>query len=546
MTHQRQPAVSVAETTAAAKAHEHLSAVLLSKLPGHCSGPQYDRSSVTAGICNLGTSNFALAHLGKIIDQVLPFDPTWGIVGCSIRTPEMIESLRRQDGLYVVVERENGTRRSSVVGSVVQTLFGPDDPSQIVHTIANPQIRLVTMTVTNKGYHTDAKGNLDEKHRDIQHDVKLKDGETPKTIYWYLWRGLSERKATGAPVTVVSLDNVPGNSRLLKSALLKFIRLVEPGLVSWVKKNVAFPCTTVDRITPTVHESFRHETAEQLGFYSDVVVGTEVFWQLVVEKSIANKGTKDEHYLPMPPWEQVGVQTVDNVASSWGLKFFDLNAVHALIAIVGQRLGLSHVHECMQVPEIRRLVERAHEEFAIFLGQPSLQYAGTICNRFSDSDIVDPLRRVGARTTSKVSERLLFALERVRATSGALAHVPVFVMACWLLNLDNKDEHGQLIDYDDAQAEPIVDLGMVAANWARFQSAKGNADGCHLPALADCKILRETVRLIGTTLKDQRFVRLSRDNEFIQHLGWALVALSRQGGLSAINALLEMTKSETA
>lgn len=534
MENQRQSAASV-EEAAAAKARVRLTAALLPHLPGNCSGPCYDRSSVKAGIANIGTSNFALAHLGKIIDRVLPHDPNWGIIGCSIRTPEMIESLRRQDGLYVVVERENGSREASVVGSVVGTLFGPDDPNQIVQTLANPEIKLVTMTVTNKGYHTDAKGKLDEKHRDIQHDRNLKEGETPKTIYWYLWRGLAERRATGAPVTIISLDNVPLNSTLLKRALIKFISLVDRGLVSWVKKNVAFPCTTVDRITPTVHESFRQETADQVGFYSDVVIGTERFWQLCIERSP----------FPMPPWEQAGVQTVDDVAASWGLKFFDLNAVHALIAIVGQRIGLSHVHEAMQVPEIARLVERAHEEFSLFLGQSSLQPAAKYRARFSDSDIVDPLRRVGARTTSKVSERLLAALERVRTSSGTLAYAPVFTTACWLLNLDNKDEHGQLIDYDDSQAEAIVDLGMIAANWARFRSAK-DTDVTSLPAPKDCTILKEAVRQIGTTLKDQRFVRLSRDQEFIQELGWALIALTRLGGIAAINALLERTASESA
>ncbi|MGT0009870.1 hypothetical protein ACVNNF_30620, partial [Pseudomonas aeruginosa] len=151
-----------------------------------------------------------------------------GITVASLRSPGTITGLRKQDNLYVLVEREEDTRKAAVLAPIVGSIFAPDAPASLAKLISDKSTKIVTMTITNKGYYlADAKGNLDLSHHDIVGDLELEisevEGEnkkTPRTVYWYLLNGLIQRLASNEPLTIISLDNVPENSKSLKSGLL--------------------------------------------------------------------------------------------------------------------------------------------------------------------------------------------------------------------------------------------------------------------------------------------------------------------------------------
>ncbi len=532
---QSQPAASVPVTgqDSQGQAQLRLSRETLKSLPCHVTVPEYDPSQVEPGIVHIGAGNFSLAHLGSFIDEVLRHDRKWGIVAVSLRSDRLISALRKQDGLYVLVEREGSQSLPSVLAPIVETLYGPEDPSKVVAAIADPRVKLVTLTVSNKGYHL-AHGALDKESPDVAHDLAGTD--SPKTIYWYLMRGLAERRKTGSPLTIMSLDNVEENSRSLKKGLLDFIapqqlQLTEGDgdsnpldLAAWIEANVSFPVTLVDRITPETTDEFRTAARELLGFDTTVVVGTESFTQLVVERS----------KFPTPPWEAAGVQVVDDCSAWWQRKFFCLNAGHQIVGIPAIRLGVTYIHQAMSHAAIASLLERAHTEFATFLpGEPDevSRYMAAIRRRLSDPALNDTVQRVTARTTSKVSERVLAAVERALAVDGKVLTVPTFVAACWLLNLGGRDEFHQEILVADPDAEKLEGLYENVIDCVR--SAQGSVENLQTD------VLRSLLVRIGDTVHDARFGRLAAVEAFVDELAWALVQVDKLGVEQAIAALLE-------
>lgn len=513
-----------------------------SNLPAHVKPAGYKfNDNRDASIVHIGPGGFFMAHFAHFVHDYMAAtgDLNWNITVASLRSPGTITGLRKQDNQYVLVEREGTERKASVLSPITGTIFAPDAPRQLVDAIANDSTKIVSMTITNKGYYlADAAAALDYSHHDIIADLELEvsatEGEgkkTPKTVYWYLLNGLLKRFANGGvcePVTVLSLDNVPENSKSLKKGLLQFIEAsgqsefstngVRETLLAQVEANVDFLTTLVDRITPEVTAAFRKETAELVQFDSDVVVGTEVFRQLVVEKG----------RFELPDWEQVGVEMVDDCSSWWELKFLGLNAAHQVPAIVGQRLGDIYVHEAMADEGIAALTEAFHNDLGVILGEERMaKYGAKIRVRFSDSAPMDTLRRVGARGTSKASERILFAVERAyKLTDGKqVLKAPTFVAACWLLNLGNTDEFGHSFQQDDVEQPKLGDVYQQVLNWTRSEDPQTQE-------------LAHILRKIGETVRDNRFVQMAGVDAFVQELAWALTTIAREGTKKAIAALL--------
>lgn len=499
-------------------------------LPAHVSPAGYDRAAVNPGILHIGPGGFFSAHFGHYIHNVMQEgDLNWGIIVASLRSPGTINALRAADHNYVLVEREEQERQASVLTPIVGSLFAPEDPQAVVDCIASASTKVVSMTITNKGYYvTDARGTLDASHHDVVHDLDLEDASTatPRTVYWYLKVGIEKRMAeevaTGVkmPLTVISLDNLPENSASLKKAFLQYVEAStehSAEFVAWIHENVDFLTTLVDRITPEVTAAFRKDSADYLGFDAGVVVGTEKFRQLVVERG----------RFQVPAWESVGVEVVENIGSYWELKFLGLNAAHQVPAMVGPRLGATYIHEACLVPEVGWLLEQFHRDLGVILGDGLMSdYGPKIQRRFRDSAPMDTILRVGARGTSKASERIAYSVERALAlTDGnVVLKAPTFVFACWLLNLGSTDELGNTFTQSDVE---LAKLGAVYAdvlNWTR-------AEGSDLHKLAH--ILRE----IGEAVRDDRFVVMAGKHGFVEELAWALSQLTKSDTKTAINNL---------
>jgi fructuronate reductase len=272
----------------------------LERLPQDCGRPAYERARLPVGIVHLGLGAFHRAHQAVYTEDALGAAPgPFGICGVSLRSPAVRDRLAPQDGLYSVLTRSAAGERLRVVGCLRELLVGPDDPAAVPRRIADPQIAVVSLTVTEKGYcHDPASGALRADHPDIRHD--LARPAAPRSVPGVLVAALAQRRAAGlAPPTVVSCDNLPGNGATLRGVVLAFAALRDPHLARWIEGEVAFPCTMVDRIVPAPTADDLAAVAARLGLEDAAPVVAEPFGQWVIE---------DRFCGPRPAWEQAGAE----------------------------------------------------------------------------------------------------------------------------------------------------------------------------------------------------------------------------------------------
>src|SRR5690554_493451 len=282
-----------------------LNANTLGQLPGDVHLPKYDRATLKPGIVHLGIGAFHRAHQAFYTEAVLnKFGGDWGIIGCSLRSANVREQLAPQDGLYTLVERSGNGEKLQVIGAVQQALVGPEDPAALVAVMADPAIKIVSLTVTEKGYcHDPATGNLNLEHPDIAHDLQHLDA--PRTVIGYLVAALARRQQAGVKsFTVLSCDNLPDNGTTLGKVVQQFAHKVNADLARWIERNTLFPCTMIDRIVPATTPEDRDQLASQLGLRDEGAVVAEPFTQWVIE---------DRFVDGRPEWEAVGAELVASV-----------------------------------------------------------------------------------------------------------------------------------------------------------------------------------------------------------------------------------------
>ena len=267
----------------------------------------------------------------------------WGIcgVGALPHDRRIIDTLRSQDGLYtLVVKHPDGRREPRVIGSIVETMFAPDDPEAVVARLADPVTRIVSLTITEGGYLVNqVTGEFDASDPSIQAD--LAEGATPSTVFGYITAALALRRGRGGPFTVMSCDNLPDNGDVAKRMMCAFARLKDPGLADWMETEVAFPNCMVDRITPVTSPEDIDRLAEEFGVEDGWPVVCEPFTQWVLE---------DHFGQGRPRFEDAGVQMVGDVVPYELMKLRLLNASHQSLCYLGYLSGYRYAHEVCQDP----------------------------------------------------------------------------------------------------------------------------------------------------------------------------------------------------
>src|SRR5690349_14987639 len=282
-----------------------LSDATLDKLPGQIRRPAYDRSRVTPGIVHLGIGAFHRAHQAVVIDDLLAGGATdWGIVGASLRSSETRDALAPQDCLYTLAVRSGAGTDHQIIGSVLACEVANEKPAPLIARLTHPDTRIVSLTVTEKGYcHTPQTGDLDEHHPDIVHD--LQNPVTPRSPIGFLLAAPARRRIAGAaPFTVLSCDNLSANGQTVGRIVTQFAALRSRNLAKWIEAEVAFPSTMVDRIVPETTDLDRAEISSALGMTDAWPVVTEPFTQWIVE---------DRFPAGRPDFAAAGVQMVSDV-----------------------------------------------------------------------------------------------------------------------------------------------------------------------------------------------------------------------------------------
>jgi len=420
--------------------------------------PRYDRSGLTTGIVHIGVGSFHRAHQAVYLDDLMAQGVAhdWAICGVGVLPQDraMADALRAQDHLYtVMVKNPDGTRDARVIGSIVDYLFAPDDPELVVARLADPAVRIVSLTITEGGYSLDpSTGEFDPASPDVQAD--LDGNRQPRSAFGLIVAGLRRRRETGTPpFTVQSCDNIQSNGDVAKRAIVAFTRVFDPELAEWIGQEVAFPNSMVDRITPVTTDEDRDEIRARYGLSDRWPVVCEPFTQWVIE---------DHFPLGRPRWELAGAQLVPEVMPYELMKLRLLNASHQALTYFGYLIGYRYAHEALADDRIAELLRRYMDDEAT----PSLEpvpgidlaaYKAKLIERFANPEIRDTLARLCAESSDRIPKWLL-PVVRHDLEAGVPVPLAAAVVASWARYAEAVDESGEPIAVVDRLASSLVPL----------------------------------------------------------------------------------------
>jgi fructuronate reductase len=406
-----------------------LSLETASALPSHILRPSYDRAAPASVIVHLGLGAFHRAHQAVYTEDAIEAgDAPWAIIGVSLRSAAVSAELMPQNGLYTITTRDGAGETTRLIGSVRSALVAPQDPDLVIAAIAAPQTRVVTLTVTEKGYHRTAAGTLDIGAPPVAAD--LLDAGPPQTLYGFLAAGLARRRLDSLPgLTIVCCDNLANNGAVLAALMREFLTDAVP-LARWVEENCAFPSTMVDRIVPAPTAEDRQRLAAKLGMEDAAAIVTEPFSQWVIEDRFAG---------PRPRWEAGGAQIVDDVRPYELAKLRMLNGAHSALAYLGLQHGHTFVHEAVADPKIRSIVERLmrHEAATSFKpnsGQDLAAYADALFARFANPALGHRLIQIAMDGSQKIPQRWLATL-KAHQQRGQACPAILAALAAWIAHV---------------------------------------------------------------------------------------------------------------
>lgn len=364
--------------------------------------PDYRRSALGIGIAHLGVGNFHRAHQAFYTHKCLSLEEhqNWGICGIGIlpKDRDFAEAFREQQQLYTLTEcAPDGYKSTAVIGSILEYFFMPDNPEKAIERLADPLIKIVSLTITEGGYNMDRSGSFNLLNPDIQHD--LKHPHQPKTVFGLVIEALKRRRQSGAgPFTLLSCDNLQYNGEITKKAFISFAQAKDEALADWMRKNLSFPNCMVDRITPATREKDRREIEKNYDIEDKTAVFCEDFIQWVLE---------DRFCAGRPQWEKAGALFTKDVIPYELAKLRLLNAAHSMLAYPAALAGFKYVHEAMQEAKLKEYLRGfMREEAAPLLESPRglnlEEYIEKILERFSNPQLEDQLERICFDGASKL------------------------------------------------------------------------------------------------------------------------------------------------
>lgn len=421
-------------------------------LPANVQLPQYDRQQLRSRIVHFGFGAFHRAHQALLTNRVLnQHGGDWGICEISLFSGDQLMSqLRQQDHLFTVMEKSAAGNQPIIIGAVKECLNAKlDSLAAIIEKFCEPQVAIVSLTITEKGYCIDpATGHLDLTQPRIVHDLQSPD--EPHSAPGILVEALHRRRERGLPAfTVLSCDNIPDNGHVVKNAVLDMAAKRDPQLASWIAEHVSFPGTMVDRIVPAATDASLAEITRELGVEDPCAISCEPFIQWVIE---------DNFVAGRPDWGSVGAQLVDDVLPWEEMKLRMLNGSHSFLAYLGYLAGYAHISDCMQDTSYRRAARHlmmAEQAPTLRISGVDLgAYADSLIERFSNPALQHRTWQIAMDGSQKLPQRLLDGI-RIHLKQGSRWPLLALGVAAWMRYVSGVDDMGNVIDIRDPLAEKI-------------------------------------------------------------------------------------------
>jgi fructuronate reductase len=433
------------------------------RLPASVQRPTYDRSALKRGVLHLGDGAFHRCHQAEWTDDALEAQfGDWGIVGVNLRPPDLANVVGAQSGLFCRELRENGTVTRRLIGAEVTHISVLDetyDPHHLslraaLEAAADPAIRLITMTVTEKGYcHIPATGELDLDHHDIRHDIV--NPRTPRSMPGFILEALTMRiERDIALPAIMSCDNVLDNGATLRRVVLGLAERLDTAVAARIADEVHFLNTMVDRIVPATQDSDIERFAAETGIADFGLVVGEPFRMWVIE---------DTHHCAMPAWDKVGALIVDDVRPYEILKMRVLNGIQSNVCQLGLLSDLEFMSQVMALETFETFARRTIMR-EVVPGLPDVEgidvpaYVEQSIRRLKNPDLQHGTLQISTDGSQKIRQRLLEPLRACvqahRPANGLLLGV-----AGWMCYAGGLHWRGEPIDVRDPKSITTTEIG---------------------------------------------------------------------------------------
>ena len=407
-----------------ASALPRLTVATSARLPRSVLRPSYSLAQ-RSGIVHLGVGAFHRAHQAVYTDDAMAAGARdWSITGVSLRATQVRDQLEPQGGLYTVTESGNCGQQIRLIGAIRHMLVAPENPHAVIEALAAAATHIVSLTITEKGYHRQPDLSLDWAATPVALD--LEGGA--HSLYGLLAHACALRRARGLPgVTLLSCDNLADNGPQLERLLLQFLARRDPDTAAWVRRECTCPATMVDRIVPATTPADLKWLDGQLGVHDAAAVMTEPFRQWVIEDRFAG---------PRPPWEAGGAQWVSEVGPYETAKLRMLNGAHSALAYIGLARGHELVSQAIADPTLATLInvlmrEEAARSFAPAPGQDLAAYADQLLARFANQARPHRLRQIAMDGSQKIPQRWLDTL-RIAQSQGWRCDALLQALGAWI------------------------------------------------------------------------------------------------------------------
>lgn len=418
-------------------------------MPREVARPTYDRAAIDTGVVHLGPGAFHRAHQAWFFESLLSHDSRWGICAVSLRSTDVRDALAPQDNLYTLAIRDE-VMSYQVIGAIRELLVAPESPETVLQRLASPKTHVVTLSVTEKGYCLAADGALDVAHPDVRRDLQYP--RAPHSVVGFLVEALRRRRENRTPpFSVVSCDNLVDNGGKLARATSQFASLHDAELGKWIEREVVFPRTMVDSITPATTEALTASVASTLGVQDRWPVQREAFTQWVIE---------DVFRHTVPDWERMGVTLTNDVAGYDRAKLRLLNGAHSTLAYVGLLAGYATVAEAMKDETLRTFVQNLMTEDIL----PSLKaprglelraYIHSILERFRNPAMAHELAQIAWDGSQKLPFRLLGTIREARESQRPIDRLCIPI-AAWMRFVRRAALRGEPVK--DPLAPQLLDI----------------------------------------------------------------------------------------
>ncbi len=391
----------------------------------HIVVPSYDRVNTEIGIVHLGPGAFHRAHQAVYTEKAMNLKGgDWGICGVSLRSAKARDVLAKQDNLYTLAVVDTH-QHYQVIGAIKEVLVASEQSSLVMERLSAETTKLVTLTITEKGYCLGSDGSLDLSHPDIVHD--LSNRSQPISAIGFIAQALAQRKMNNiAPFNVLSCDNVSDNGDKLRRAVIDYAYQLDVDLAAWIEVHVAFPNSMVDSITPKTESYTVDGVSNIIGLRDEWPIQREEFTQWVIE---------DNWQGCRPAWDQVGVIFTSDVAGFEKAKLRLLNCLHSTLAYAGSLAGFETVFEATSDENFFKFISdlASDEVIGSFVPPKELdveQYGKDIIQRFLNPEIRHLLSQIAWDGSQKLQMRILPIIRDNLALNRSTKLLSLS-LACW-------------------------------------------------------------------------------------------------------------------